>query len=200
MKLTVAGVAAFIASGVKAAVEALPSCLYCRYTDLKSTFLESYSFCDSAPECLADEWNYIDRPCESGWKRAKQKSLDDCNTQMVTCPEFVASMQYDLSEPLGTAKNLTWILPSGAKCVVKIDATNYVGRVLFADVQGYLGIEGRDPAIPLAEKISFEKEIGEVMIYNAAETGSLRFTISFSGATTLATAATGILVTTLAFF
>ena len=67
-------------------------------------------------------------------------------------------------------------------------------------MQGYLGIEGRDPAIPLAEKISFEKEIGEVMIYNAAETGSLRFTISFSGATTLATVATGLLVTTLAFF
>ena len=119
---------------------------------------------------------------------------------MASCPEFVASKQYDLSEPLGAAKNLTWILPSGAKCVVKIDATNYVGRVLFADVQGYLGIEGRDPSIPVADRISFENEKGEVTIYNAAETGSLRFTISFSGATTLASAAIGLLATTLAWF
>ena len=77
IKLTVAGVAAFIASGVSAE-NALPSCLYCRYTDLKSTFLESYSYCDSASECLADEWNYIDRPCSSDWKRAREKTLDDC--------------------------------------------------------------------------------------------------------------------------
>ena len=36
-------------------------------------------------------------------------------------------------------------MPSGTKCVVKIDATQYVGRVLFDDIQGQLGVEGYDP-------------------------------------------------------
>ena len=70
-------------------------------------------------------------------------------------------------------------------CNVTVDATQYVGRVLFDDVQGSLGIEGRDPAIDVSERISFEGEVGTVLIYNAAESGSLRFTISFSGASTL---------------
>ena len=44
---------------------ALKNCLYCRYTDLRATFLESWSYCAESEECLADEWNYIDRPCEN---------------------------------------------------------------------------------------------------------------------------------------
>ena len=102
---------------------ALENCLYCRYTDLQATFLESWSYCDSNQECLADQWNYIDRPCPgAGWSRANIKTLEDCQSQTATCPEFTASKQYDLNEPLGRHRNLTWVLPSGAQCVVKIDA------------------------------------------------------------------------------
>ena len=72
-------------------------------------------------------------------------SLAFCEATMEVCPEFVASKQYDLSEPLGKHKNQTWVLPQGGMCIVKVDATQYVGRVLFDDVQGFLGIEGRDP-------------------------------------------------------
>ena len=68
-------------------------------------------------------------------------SLDFCEVTEAQCPEFVASKQYDLNEPLGRAKNMTWTLPAGAKCIVKVDATQYVGRVLFDDVQGFIGIE-----------------------------------------------------------
>lgn len=39
----------------------LENCLYCRYTDLRATFLESWSYCRANQECLADQWNYIDR-------------------------------------------------------------------------------------------------------------------------------------------
>ena len=95
----------------------------------------------------------------------------------------MASKQYDLNEPLGKHRNLTWVLPAGTQCVVTIDATEYTGRVLFDDVQGYLGIDPYDPDYDFREKISFEQgTTGQVLIYNAAETGSLRFTISFSGA------------------
>ena len=92
-------------------------------------------------------------------------------------------------------------MPSGSQCYVKIDATSYVGRVLFDDIQGSLGIEGYDPDYDITQKISFENEVGEVLIYNAAETGSLRFTISFSGAqTTLVSVAAAVTMTALALF
>ena len=114
----------------------------------------------------------------------------------------MASKQFDLNEPLGRYNNRTWTLPSGSYCTIKIDATKYVGRIMFDKVQGLLGIEGRDPKAKLTDKISFENEEGEVTIYNAAETGSVRFTISFSGATTtLATTAAALLsVSALSFF
>ena len=129
---------------------ALQNCLYCRYTDLHATFLESYSYCSDSEECLADEWNYIDRPCKNGgWKRGAEKTLDDCEVETSVCPEFVASKQYDLNEEKGRWKNLTWVLPSGSQCYVQIDATSYVGRVLFDDIQGSLGIEGYDPEYDL---------------------------------------------------
>ena len=180
MKVTAAS--ALMASFASAALE---SCLYCRYTDLGATFLESFSYCTTNPECLADQWNYIDRDCAGGWVRGNTMSLEYCEAEMAQCPTFVASAQYDLNEELGRHKNQTWTLPQGAMCEVEIDATQYVGRVLFDDVQGSLGIEGRDPSIPTDTKISFEGEVGTVLIYNAAESGSLRFTISFSGASTL---------------
>ena len=180
---------------------ALESCLYCRYTDLRSAWLESWSYCRSNPECLSDVWNYIDRSCEGDWIRGKELSLEQCEIEDAPCPEFVSSKQFDLNEPLGKAKNVTWTLPAGASCIIKVDATEYVGRVLFDDVQGAIGIEGVDPLQLVTEKISFDKTVGEVLIYNANETGSVRFTISFSGATTtLAALATGLLATSLALF
>ena len=169
---------------------------------MRATFLESWSYCAESQECLADEWNYIDRPCaNSNWQRGAEQSLDQCEVETSVCPEFVASKQYDLGTENGRWKNLTWVLPSGSQCYVKIDATSYVGRVLFDDIQGSLGIEGYDPDYDITQKISFENEVGEVLIYNAAETGSLRFTISFSGAqTTLVSVAAAVTMTALALF
>ena len=112
------------------------------------------------------------------------------------CPAFVSSSQYDLGEELGKHLNVTWTLATGEMCYVEVDATQYLGRVHFADVQGYLGIDGYDPEFDIAEKITFNGEVGQVLIYNAAETGSLRFTISFSAATrTVTTAALAMLAT-----
>lgn len=83
-------------------------------------------------------------------------------------------------------------------CVVKIDATQYVGRVLFDNIQGQLGVEGYDPEYDLSEKISFEGEVGEVTIYNALETGSLRFTLAFSGASSMFASSAAIILSAFA--
>ena len=177
MKLVTLALSAAIANAQ------LENCLYCMYTDERATFLESWSYCAAQTECLADERNYIDRPCEGGWKRGNELSLFQCETAETACPEFVSTKQYDLNEPLGKHKNITWTLPAGTQCTVKIDATEYVGRVLFDGVQGNLGIEPYDPLYDFTEKISFPQgQTGEILIYNAMETGPLRFTISFSGA------------------
>ena len=89
---------------------------------------------------------------------------------------------------------MSFQLISGAQCEVVINATEYIGRVIFDDVQGYLCIEGYDPEYDPKTKITFENEVGKVRIYNAQETGKLRFTISFSAAThTLATGALALL-------
>ena len=134
---------------------ALENCLYCMYTDKRATFLESWSYCAKSQECLADEWNYIDRSCDGGWKRASTYSLASCESEVAPCPEFYSTKQYDLNEPLGRAKNLTWVLPAGAQCNIFIDATEYIGRVLFDGVQGNLGIDPYDPEYDYSEKISF---------------------------------------------
>lgn len=149
------------------------NCLYCRYTDLEATFLESHSYCDQTKDCLADAWNYIDRPCPSEWKRGKEMTLDDCEAQEANCPSFISSKQYDLNEPDGRPRNITFTLRSGQKCNVKIDATEYVGRVLFANIQGFLGVEYE--GYVLGEKITVDSGVEEILIYNANETNNLRF-------------------------
>ena len=60
-----------------------------------------------------------------------------------------------------------------------MDGTKFVGRVLFDDVSD-LGIEWDGARI--GQAISFDGYEGEVTVYNAAEVGSIAFTISFSGA------------------
>ena len=82
-------IASLMAAGVANA--ALDNCLYCRYTDLRASFLESWSYCTDSLECLADEWNYIDRDCVSGWTQANVMTLDFCEAEEAPCPEFVAS-------------------------------------------------------------------------------------------------------------
>ena len=42
------------------------------------------------------------------------------------CPTFTSSIQYDLNEPLGKHRNLTWVLPSGSSCWMQGDLTKSV--------------------------------------------------------------------------
>ena len=70
-----------------------------------------------------------------------------------------------------------------------MDGSEFVGRVLFDDVSD-LGIEydGARIGVP----ISFDGSEGEVTVYNAAEVGSIAFTISFSGAVNLLSTTTSL--------
>ena len=82
----------FIASASLSALagaEALLNCMYCRRNDENSGFLNSWSYCkDDPPTCLHNQWNYISRPCETGWKKGASYDLDFCEPEDISCPEF----------------------------------------------------------------------------------------------------------------
>ena len=148
--------------------------------DKNSGFLVSYSFCETNDTCLKDAWNYINRGCEAGWTNGKDIELANCRPKTDNCQGFVSSEEY-----AGTYDNHTWSLGEGASCVVSVDASAYVARVIFDDTS-YLGIE-YDAKI--GDVITIEGSTEEIEIYNGAESGPLHFIISFSGATSLLTGA-----------
>ena len=167
-------------------------CLYCRNEDRKAGFLVSYSYCDQQEVCLKDAWNYIKRECMTGWKRGKNLSLAACNPEEVTCPEFESS-----PEKYQRYYNDTWSLAAGSKCVVRVDASNGVARVIF-DNTLYLGIE-LDAQIE--EVITIRKgTVQDITIYNAAESGPITFGISFSGASALVSSAAALAALSLLSF
>ena len=126
---------------------------------------------------MKDEWNYINRDCLSGWERGKTFALDKCEPNEVDCPSFVSS-----PEKYQRYENKTWSMAQGSKCVVRVDASEGIARVIFTSTS-YLGIE-YDAKID--EVITFESGVTDIEIYNAAQSGPITFGISFSGAATLA--------------
>merc|ERR1712166_157389 len=156
------------------------SCLYCRRMDTNSGFLVSYSYCTQLDECLKDAWNYINRPCLDKWKSGKSYELEACEVENNTCPGYVSD-----PEKFGTYENTTWSLAAGTSCKVHIDATKGVARVIF-DETSFLGVE---TDYRMADVMTFDSAEHDITIYNGAETGPITFLISFSGASTLASAA-----------
>ena len=79
-------------------------------------------------------------------------------------------------------------MAAGSKCTIRIDATAGIARVIFGSTK-YLGIN-YDAKID--DVITFESGVTDLEIYNAAESGPITFSISFSGAfnAILASAAT----------
>ena len=195
-----------------AAAEDQSRCLYCRRASIYAGFLESYSYCNQTDECLADAWNYLDRPCGNstwtkgsnihignwqddgiGWKEGKLiEGSNECNAKNIGCPEFVSSEEWS-----GKYKNQTWALPPKSMCAVKINAEEYLARVIF-DNASYLGIEYSGAKI--GNPITFESGNHTIWIYNGAESGSLTFELSFSGASQLAAGIVALAAATLTVF
>ena len=161
---------------VAEAVPGSSACLYCRNQDINAGFLVSYSYCQHTDSCLMDAWNYINRECISEWADGASYPLDFCAPMEVECPEFVSS-----PELFQSYQNKTWSMAAGSKCIVRIDATEGVARVIFSSTL-YLGIE-YDAKID--DVVTIESGVTEIQIYNAAESGPITFNISFSGATSL---------------
>ena len=184
-----------MAASVAVAQDYLRDCLYCKKTDEDAYFVDSYSYCAASETCLTNAWNYLDYKCESGWKRGSSLSLESCQAQPTSreCPTFT-SMQM-LAGAQRT--NYTWTLQTGQYCTVKVDANQFVGRVLFSDVTG-LGID--TPGVAVGREVSFQGTTGEIVLYNGKQTRSVTFTISFSGASTLFASATALAALTLAAF
>ena len=144
-----------ISAAVVAAVEAASSkCMYCRRMDKNAGFLVSYSYCNQTDECLKDAWNYLNRECADDWRKGTSYELDYCTPDEISCPEFVST-----TEKYQKYFNNTWSLASGGQCLVKIDATAGIARVIF-DNTSYLGIEY--PGAQIGDVITFEKGKNEI--------------------------------------
>ena len=179
---------------------------------INAGFLESYSYCSQTNECLLDAWNYIDRPCgDSSWVTGSNLYLGDfrddnngypngslvqgtsqCDAKDIGCPGFVSSQ-----DKAGRYYNQTWALSAGSMCAVKIGATQYLARVIF-DNASFIGIQ-HDGA-KVGDPITFESGLHTVWIYNGAESGSLTFEISFSGASQMAAGVLALVAATYATF
>ena len=88
-------------------------------------------------------------------------------------------------------------MAAGSKCIVRIDATNGIARVIFSSTL-YLGIEYEGARVD--EVINFESGVTDLQIYNAAESGPITFGISFSGASELITSAMTVAALTMLTF
>lgn len=84
---------------------------------------------------MEDESLYINQKCASGWVKGRKLDLSVCQPTIATCHSFISTEQ-----AAGTFTNYTETLPLGSECTVKIDASNYVGRVIFDD-SDTLGVE-----------------------------------------------------------
>ena len=159
------------------------ACLYCRNQDTNGGILVSYSYCEHTDECLQDSWNYINRECLTEWTRGNSLSLEQCEPEEVTCPEYTST-----PEKYQSYENRTHSMAAGSQCEVIVDASQGVARVIFSSTS-YLGIEYGEGEYAVDDVITIENTVQAIKIYNAAESGPITFGISFSGASSLVSTA-----------
>ena len=166
-------------------VNATPNCLYCKRIDTFSSFLYSYSYCNATDECLADQWNYYNRYCTSGWLQGWQFNIDKiCNATAVrntTCPPkiVVNSSHVGLN-----FFNRTYQLPPNGKCVIQVDATRQPARIVFANASNlgvlYNGYRVGNDTININQG-----KVMNITIYNANNnltTASMPYGLGFKNA------------------
>ena len=153
----------------------------------------SYSYCKKTNECLGDEWNFINKWCESKWVPGWMLDIDkDCEAVEVPgqCIPFVTVE----SQPTETRQAN---LPAGGQCTLTIDAQQAMGRVKFTKTVD-LGVLFN--GYTLGQPITIPKGTNQaITIYNGNLAGPLSIDIIVSGATALAAgvAATGVVMSSL---
>ena len=144
----------------------------------------TFSYCEDTDECLADEWNYYNKWCTTGWQQGwKLNIFDQCNCLETEgqCQDFESGPEFE-----GTYLNDTKYLQRGQSCTITIDATKGVARVILEDQTEKLGVMyngyvlGTPITIPAGE-------IRTITLFNgqSASEGLLPFEISFSAANKL---------------
>ena len=53
------------------------TCLECKRKDAMSSFMYTFSYCEDTDECLADEWNYYNKWCTTGWQQGWKLNILD---------------------------------------------------------------------------------------------------------------------------
>ena len=118
--------------------------------------------------------------------------MPDCEPATALCPSFTSG-----EAEFQKYTNSTWSLAAGSKCVIKIDATQGIARVIFSSTL-YLGINYEGAKVD--DVINIESGVTDLEIYNAAESGPITFGISFSGANELLASAMSIAALSLLAF
>lgn len=93
-------------------------CLYCRKRGKEAAFMETYDYCEDLNECLLDKWNYLDYICPTEWFPGADLSLEFCEVEEVTCPEWISTPEKE-----GVVQNFTWALPAGSSCNIVVDGS-----------------------------------------------------------------------------
>ena len=106
------------------------------------------------------------------------ENTNECEAEVIGCPGFESTQ-----DKAGKYFNQTWALAQGTMCAVKINANEYLARVIFDNVS-FLGIEYSGAKI--GDPITFESGLHTIWLYNGAESGPVTFEISFSAARQLA--------------
>ena len=90
------------------------------------------------------------------------------------CPDFDSTRELN-----GESRSVTWNLPEGAYCEVRLNGWDNVARVIFDDASN-LGVE--IPNYAIGDVYSVVGTYEDILLYNAMEEGTVTFTITFSGA------------------
>lgn len=169
-------------------------CTYCKMRDRDSGFLTSWSYCRASDNCLQDAWNYFNQPCNGGWKRGRSYDLDFCEAVSTECSGFVATL-----DDYQKYTEVDFNMAKQTFCTIKIDATAAVARVKLIPSNGIetLGIIEGD--VYVDETYTVKQGVEEITIYNSAKDKAIQFTLQFSGASTLALAASVAAVASLTF-
>lgn len=104
------------------------TCLFCKRSDSRAMIGQSFSYCESSDTCLEDQWMYYNYGCTSGWRVARGFPLGSCRANNATCNggTFTSTKQY-----IGLYTNSSATLQPNTYCTVKLDASSFVGRVVF---------------------------------------------------------------------
>uniref|UniRef100_A0A7S3IQ18 Uncharacterized protein n=1 Tax=Strombidium inclinatum TaxID=197538 RepID=A0A7S3IQ18_9SPIT len=176
---------AILASLVATTLAASQSCLYCKFADTSSSLFYSFSYCQKSDECLEDQWNYYNQWCTSGWIPGWELDIDsNCEADKKnTCGEFESEQA-----KMGVYFNSSAYLFEGEYCSIKVDATQAVARLILDDFDEigilYNGYKIGEPITVPAGTVK------EFIVFNGNKAGHAKFTVSFSSAKALGTAAT----------